>query len=209
MAFELTDREKDLVEQSQIIEITQSMLWGQGATIIIAGLDTSKGKLTVKRILTGVEAGLDGTDITLEAAVQEVTPSQSIGKFIRRVGRGALATGGLTVRAVKNKALWSKLFLLNAARAVGVGIEGGRREREEGGDVFDVVAGTLIGFASGITLLDLVLPIGQDIATRSPEGNLIIPGGLEGFATAQSVTSVLAEAIRLVVFDNPIGGFFF
>ncbi len=212
VVFELTDEENELFELTQIHEITQSIFWGQGATIFIAGLQTLKGRTTAGRILNGVEAGLRGSDIELQVAEKVVKEStgESISKLIRRTGRGLLATGGLTVRAIKNKALWSKVIFLNVARGVGVGISGGAREAREGGDAAQVIGGALIGFATGVTFIDLVLPAGSaGAARRSPEGNLIIPGGLEGFLTEQSFVSVLAESIRLLVTGPifPIGRF--
>ena len=184
----------------------------------IGSMGTPKGKLTTGRILQGIETGLAGSGIELELVLGEAVAEEGAGetgKVVKRTGKGVGGTGGLTVRAFRNKALVSKLIFINIVRAGFVGKKGGKREKAEGGDVAQIVAGALIGFVLGITFLDLVVPEGEEGTERRSEGgNLIIPGGLEGFATEQSLASVLGEAFRILVplqtipdsVTGPVGG---
>lgn len=199
----------------QVHEITQGIALGFGATVTVVGLNTPKGATTVRKVATAVKVGLSGLGIKIAAAelkaISSVTKgvkatakggAKLAGKGAKGVGKAAVAAGTVTFQAARSGKLLKGLIFVDRV-ATGVKTAAAiKREKEEGGDISQVIAAGAVAFVTGITFVDLVLPEGADTTFRDPAtGNLIVPGGIEGFVTQRTFVDVVGEAVRLLVFS--------
>lgn len=145
----------------------------------ISGVGLKVGKLQA-RVITGVAKGAGGAVIQTRKAA-----AFSLDALVTDVGKG----GTKTFRVLR--------FLNTATIGIDVAL-GARREQQEGGDTEQIIAGAAVGLATGVVTLGL-LPKGKSRLVRDPAtGTLVFQGETIKFFTAQNLTDLLGEAIRLV-----------
>jgi len=204
--FELVESEKEIQELIQIDQITNLLLWGIGATVTIKGLGSPAGQRAAVKIAKGVGIGLAGSAIRLGKLEQ--LAAQTLGAGARKAGIvakvGARKAAPVLVATTKGAGKVALKFV-GPAFAAGEATLGALREKEEDGDVAQIIAGAIVGFVTGVTFTQAFIPKGieGEAFTRTTDGSLVLQqggkAGAKSFFTIQGVTDVVGEAIRLLV----------
>lgn len=180
-----------------IAQIAIQVTLGFSLTFLVSNSATAQRD--VRLVIKGVGRVIAGP--VLQLGKVERIAVRGVSKGIKAAGRaavlGAIETRGVTVKVFKSGKVFSALRFLNVISAVadtGLGI---KREREQGGDVAQQIAGGAVGLTLGIVTLGLA-PKGVSTLERNEAGSLVLTGSTASFFRKETLTDLVGEAIRLL-----------
>lgn len=180
-----------------IAQIAIQITLGTSMTFLVA--DSAKAQKNARAVLKGVGTILAGPVIKLGKVERLLVKGGA--KVAKVAGKaavvGASRTRGFAVKAFKSGKVFSVLKFLNSASALldlGLGI---RKERKEGGDVAQQIAGGAVAFSLGIVTLGIA-PKGVSTLERNVEGNLVLTGSTASFFRKETLIDLVGEAIRVL-----------